>query len=348
MREPGAKTLREIHAQPAAWRSVADVLPDVSAVGQAFAPAPDEVVFAGCGSSYYLALAAAAAFQRVTGIRSTAATGSEVVLFPELSLPSGRRLLLVAISRSGETSETVAAARAARTRGVRTLYLGCDALSTLARVCEHVLALPAGQEESVVMTRSFTTMLLGAQRAAGLLAGDAAYLGELAALPDVAADLSYVGPEVAALGADLGYDQLVYLGAGPTFGLAEEAGLKVKEMSLTSSIAYRPLEFRHGPISVVDQRTLAVVFVGDSAQEQEAALIRDLRGLGATVLAIAEKRAGLEADYYVELRSGLGEYARQVLCLPPCHLLAYHRAIAKRLDPDSPRNLTKVVKLDWS
>src|SRR5512143_2590423 len=91
---PGAKTLREIYAQAAAWRTVAQVLPDLGPVAPAFQPAPDEVVFAGCGSSYYLALAAAACFQRVAGIRSTAAPASEVILFPETALPSNRRALV--------------------------------------------------------------------------------------------------------------------------------------------------------------------------------------------------------------------------------------------------------------
>ncbi|MBI2941859.1 MAG: SIS domain-containing protein [Chloroflexi bacterium] len=345
---PGAKMLREIYAQPAAWRSVTAAVPDLDVIGPVFDPPPDEVVFTGCGSSYYLAQAAAPVFQRVCRIRSTAVPCSEIILFPELALPEGRRVVLVTISRSGETSEAVAAAQTGSERRLTTLGIVCDPTSSLARLCQHTLAFAEAQEECVVMTGSFTTMLLGLQRCAGLLAGDRAYLSELAILPEVAGTLDYAATdEVAVVGRDPRHRQIVYLGAGPAFGLAEEAALKVKEASLTSSIAYHPLEFRHGPISVVDEQTLVVLLASHTARADETALIREVRAAGARVLAIAERGEGVCADHVVELRSGLGEYARQVLYLPPAHLLAYHRAIAKGLDPDAPQNLSKVVMLDW-
>src|SRR5262249_173810 len=121
--------------------------------------------------------------------------------------------------------------------------------------------------------------------------------------------------------------------------------MKLREASLTDSIAYHPLEFRHGPTSVVDERTLVILLVSESAREHEAALTHDARALGARVLVIGERTDGLLSDASVELDSGLADYARPVLYLPPIQLLAHDRAISKGLDPDAPRNLSKAVVL---
>ncbi|MGI8912823.1 MAG: SIS domain-containing protein [Chloroflexota bacterium] len=337
----GAQTLQEILSQPAVWRSVATVLPDWRRIPPAFDPPPAAILFTGCGSSYYAAQAAAAVFQRVTHIPSSAVPASELLLYPELTPGTGRPPLLIAISRSGTTSETVAATSAARRRDVRVLSVVCDATSALAQASDHVLAFPAAQEQGLVMTRSFTTMLLGLQHCAGMLAGDDDYLSDLATLSEAGTRLAS-----ALVGMDSPWSQLVVLGGGPLFGLAQEAAMKVREASLTDAIAYHPLEFRHGPTAVIDEHTLVLLLATESARPEEAALVQDVQALGARVVAIADCADGLPADAIVELRSGVVEYARQVLFMLPIHLLAYQRAVAKGIDPDVPRNLSRAVILN--
>ena len=137
-----------------------------------------------------------------------------------------------------------------------------------------------------------------------------------------------------------------FLGSGPNYGLACETMLKMKEMSLSYSEAYHFMEFRHGPKSMVDRSSLVVGLVSEEAREQEIAVLKEMQELGATILALADYEFGLEEfDHIVAFKSGTSDWARGVLYLPLLQLLAYHRAMAKGLDPDHPAHLDAVVKL---
>jgi glucosamine--fructose-6-phosphate aminotransferase (isomerizing) len=150
------------------------------------------------------------------------------------------------------------------------------------------------------------------------------------------------------VGTNLDIERIFFLGGGPLYGLANEAMLKTKEMSLSYSEAFHPLEFRHGPMSMVDERTLVVGLLSDTGLAEQVRVLKDMKELGALTLALAEDAsafAGWQADYAVELHSGLDEWGRGPLYLPLLQRLAYHRAVAKGLDPDRPTNLTAVVEL---
>ncbi len=342
--EPGAKTLREIHSQPNVWRSVPAALAAAD-YRRLFAPRPDVLVFTGCGSSLYLAQAAAATFRRVAGIASVAVPSSEVSFFPELAFAPGQRALLVVISRSGETTESLAAVAVARARGVPVLGISCDPASSLPRACDVCILVPNAAEESVVMTRSFTSMLLALQHCAGEVGGDAAYRVALEAVPDLAVRCDYDG--IAAIGGDLSWDRAIFLGAAPLYGVAEEAHMKLTEMSLTTANAYRPLEYRHGPMSLADGRTLIVLLASAAARADEAAVAREARGFGARVVLVGPGENDVDAECHIRLPAEAGDYVGTVLAAPAVHLLGYHRAIAKGIDPDEPRQLNRFVALDW-
>jgi glucosamine--fructose-6-phosphate aminotransferase (isomerizing) len=211
-----------------------------------------------------------------------------------------------------------------------------------------VLPAVAAQEQSVAQTRSFSSMLVLSLAMAAALAGDDAAAERLRRLPDRLAELlGRVDGPARRLGGDLAVDRLYFLGNGPLYGLANEAMLKTKEMTLSHAEAYHPLEFRHGPMSMVTPQTRVVGLVGDTAAAQEWRVLRDMQALGGRVLALVEDAAALDGSPYdvVELRSGLPEWERAPLYLPLLQLMAYHRAVAKGLDPDRPHNLTAVVTL---
>ena len=139
---------------------------------------------------------------------------------------------------------------------------------------------------------------------------------------------------------------MFFLGSGPRYGLACEAMLKLKEMSLTTSEAYHFLEFRHGPKSMVDEGTLVVGLLSEAAREAEVAVLREMKELGGRILVLTEAKDGLDwADHVVCFQSDLPEVTRLPLYLPTLQLLAYYRAVGKGLDPDAPRNLDAVVQL---
>ncbi|MBN1963118.1 MAG: SIS domain-containing protein, partial [Anaerolineae bacterium] len=301
----------------------------------------------GCGSTYYLAEFAAALMQRQAGIRCRAYPGSELALFPATGFTPPARTLLIAISRSGETTETIEAVQLFKARyDGQTMLIGCYSESTLAQLTDLTLIIDSAREESIAQTRSFSSMALVVQALAGLFSGaDLALDG----LPGVAARLiERYGGLAEALGYSPEIVRFFFLGSDVLYGLACEAMLKMKEMSLSYSEAYHMLEFRHGPMSMVDDQTLVVGLLSDAAYRHEVAVLRDMKTRGAQVLALAEQDHGelAELGHVVALESGLPAAARAIAYLPVLQLMAFHRAIRNGQDPDHAGNLNAVVVLD--
>jgi glucosamine--fructose-6-phosphate aminotransferase (isomerizing) len=343
-------TWQEILSQPEAWQMTLEAFVASQSALQDFLDQAnfDQILVAGCGSTYYLAQAAAATFSHRTGIPARALPSSELWLFTHTVLPS--RALLVAVSRSGTTTETLLALRRFReTHGGPVLTVTCYPESPLAQRADFTLAAPDAQEHSVAQTRSFTSMFLLTQALAAVLASDRGRLERLRRLPDVLGGLvDRLGDLPQELGGALDIERIFFLGGGPLYGLANEAMLKTKEMSLSHSEAYHPLEFRHGPMSLADEHTLVVGFLSDTGLAEELSVLTDMKKLGARTLALAEDAslfAGWQPDHVVELHSGLDEWERGPLYLPIVQRIAYHRALAKGLNPDRPRNLQAVVEL---
>ena len=308
----------------------------------------DHILVTGCGSTHYLSMTAAAILSHRARTPARALPASELWLFPAV-MP--RRTLLLAVSRSGTTTETLRAVERCQQVGSGPVVaVTCYPESTLAQQADFVLIAPDAQEESVAQTRSFTSMLLLTQGIASVLAGDGAMVERLGRLPAVLRDLmGRLGGLPECIGADSSIERLFFLGGGPLHGMACEAMLKTKEMSLSYAEAFYPLEFRHGPMSMVDDATLVAGLVSDTGQRQELRVLQDMQGLGARVLAIVEDATAFgewEPDYAIELHSGLDEWERAPLYLPPLQLAALHRSLAKGLNPDEPNNLSAVITLD--
>jgi glucosamine--fructose-6-phosphate aminotransferase (isomerizing) len=346
----GSHTWQEILSQPQVWRATLDAFGADRAALQDFLAGDDfdRILVVGCGSTHYLAQTAAAILNACALVPARALPASELWLFSEV-VPTDRALLL-AISRSGSTTETLRAAERFRQIGDGpVLAVTCYPSSPLARQADFALVAAAAQEQSVAQTRSFSSMLLLVQALAATLAGDEGMLERLHRLPGALEKLvDRLGDLPRRLGADLEIERFFFLGSGPLYGLACEAMLKLKEMSLSYAEPYHFLEFRHGPMSMVDARTLVVGLLSDTGLAEEIRVLEDMKALGGRILALAEDAStlsGWQADHVVELGSGLDEWLRGPLYLPTLQRLAYHRAVAKGLDPDRPTNLTAVVEL---
>jgi glucosamine--fructose-6-phosphate aminotransferase (isomerizing) len=342
----GTLTLREILDQPAAWAAAIQRFEtEAERVVRLFeARSPDEVVFTGCGSSYYLSLTAASVFQQVTGLNARAVPASEILQFPESVFARHAVPLVVASSRSGTTSETLRAVRLAARRGIPALCVTCAARSPLASQADLALVSPQGGERSVVMTKSFSSMLLLELLAAASLGEDRGLLRELRRLPALGRRVLKIAlPLMRDVGTAA--SRFVFLGAGPAHGTAWEAMLKLTEMAQRPSVAYHALEFRHGPIAMVGPGTVVILFGTEAGARLEKALVHDLRTHGATVVALGDDWGTAGADVEVSLGIGLSDAARSVLYLPFGQSLAYHRAVGAGLNPDRPRHLTSVVRL---
>jgi len=342
----GSLTLQEILDQPEAWAAALEQFEaNAPRVDRLFEREPrDEVVFTGCGSSYYLSMTAASVFQQFTGLRAKAVPASEILQFPEGVFAQDSSPLLVAASRSGTTTETLRAAKAVARQGIPILCLTCAARSPLAQQADLALCSPRGREKSVVMTKSFSSLLLLGLLLAAQRAGDAGLRRELHRLPALGRRVLKIAlPLMRDVGTAA--SRFVFLGAGPAHGIAWEAMLKLTEMAQRPAVTYHPLEFRHGPIAAAGPGTVAVLFGTEGGKRLEKALVRDLRRQGVTVVALGDDWSMVEAETGVALGVGLSDAARSVLYLPFAQLLAYHRAVGAGLDPDRPQHLSSVVRL---
>ena len=353
MVERGAHTLSEIMSQPSVWESTLDAFPpQFPALKELWSARDfDRVVFSGCGSTYYLAMMGASLFQTLTGTPAQAHPASEIVLLPEVVFIPNADTLLITVSRSGETTETIEAARVFKKKtGNPVVVVTCYEESTLAQEGDIVFATEAAQEQSLAQTRSFSSMTIVVEAIANLLAGKKDDYGQLHLLiPTVQRLLNDYHDLARQLGETQAIERFFFLGSGPLYGIANEAMLKMKEMSLSYSEAFHVLEFRHGPMSMVDETALVVGLISENACHQEAAVLRQMREQGAQILAMSEEDYGLDLaswSHFVHLRSGLPQWARPVVYLPVLQLLAYYRAMSRGQNPDQPANLFAVISLD--
>ena len=341
--KPGQYTREEIFSQPEAWLDALEVLKSHTANIQAAYNERSyaQVIFTGCGSTYYLALAAAALFQELSGQAARALPASELWLYPQSSYPKSGQVLLVAISRSGETTETLHACESFLSKKLGQLVtLSCYGEKALAGLGRLNLVLPSGQENSVAQTRAFSTLYLAATALASIWAGQQDRLAELVKLPKAGRRLLADLPGLAHdLGTDRSLERFYFLGSGPRYGLACELSLKMKEMSLSHSEPFHFLEFRHGPQSMTTPETLMVGLLSEVNRQRELAVLDEMRQRGAKILTISE------TNTEVAFASGISEAMRNVLYLPIGQLLAFERSLDRGLNPDQPHNLTAVVHL---
>lgn len=343
---PGIHTKQEILSQPDVWKKSLERLKSLDASHYPNIAEYDQVIFTGCGSTFYLSRWAAGTCEQETGIVSRAMPASDLLLFPELWMRKGRKNLLVAVSRSAATTETILALKSFQAGGYGdTLTVTCYPDRELALLSQHVIDVPDAQEESVAQTRSFSNMLL----AICWLILRQIPTGLPEALSKAGKKLIDQHSQVAEqLGRDQSIKKFFFLGSGTLYGLANEAMLKMKEMSLSYSECFHTLEFRHGPMSMADSDSLIIGLIGEAARDYQIALLRDMQAKGARTVGILENmdlKAGGALNERVLLQSGMPEFWRAPLYLPILQLIAYERAISKGLDPDHPNNLTSVVVL---
>lgn len=335
-------TGQEILTQSDAWLAGIDVLQTrQDAIHQFWQDGQyEQVIFTGCGSTHYLARTAAHIFQAKTGVPSWAGPASELLFYPDSLYLRNKSTLLVTISRSATTTETVQVAQTFRERyGNHVLTISCYDDKALNDESALTLATFEGQEKSVAQTRSFSSMLVLAEGLA-LIAGGQQDIDWQGAKSHINSDImlqaqelaqSYVAPEQ--------FERYFYLGSGELYGLASEAMLKMKEMSLTQAEAYHPLEFRHGPMSMVDDETVIVGLLDTHTYAPEKAVLDEMRGFGATIVEISPETS---ATFTIPASTAIN----LVHYMPLLQLMAYERALSRSLNPDQPRHLNQVVELN--
>lgn len=343
---PGRLTEQEIRAQPRVWADTLGTFPSyLSRLTELWrSAAADRILLTGCGSSYYLALSAAHLLQSSLRVPCLAVPSSEV-LFVDKEMQWGPRPpVVIAISRSGETTETVWALERLRDWGARTVALTCSEGGALSWASDLSITVPV-QERSVVMTASFTSMLLVLAAFAATLSGDTSAMDVLRRAPDLAADdLSALADHAGAF-ADATPHMYAYLGSAALYGIASEGALKMTEMALLPGYAYHTLEYLHGPKAALSSQTVIIGLLSEAGSPYEARVLKHLADLGAAVMVVGDQIENLPA---VHFSAESGTVLAALLATVWMQLLALSVARARGVNPDTPRFLESVVTWDTS
>ena len=206
----------------------------------------------------------------------------------------------------------------------------CEPGSSIVRAADSTILVDTHPDEGIVMTSSASLMLLIGLRLAGVTVAAEQAAAEAAAL------LDRLDRRLAA--ALQGRSHYVYLGAGALHGLAQEGALKLQEMSLSYAQAFHTMEYRHGPISLVDETTFAVLLYSPDTRDEEAKVASELRAKGAVVI-------GFGGPGDVEVAITADPLVRTLVMLPALQILGERVAAARGLDTAAPRHLSKVVVL---
>lgn len=285
----GQFTYTEITTQTEAWsealEAFATTAPTLTKQWENIQPT--NVIFIGCGSTHYLSLTAALLFQQQTGVQARACPSSELLLFAEGIISDAANTLLVAVSRSGTTTETIAAiSRFKELGGAAVWTITCYPESPMAAMADVVLPAVAAQEQSVAQTRSFSSMLILAQALAAHIAlEDWSVLHHLPKYGQALMTNTESLVQQAAYRETL--TRFAFLGSGPLFGIANEAMLKMTEMSLTIAQAFHFMEYRHGPMSMATEETGIFGLLSSSTALHEQQVLHEMVEKGATVISLA-------------------------------------------------------------
>src|SRR5664280_1938576 len=348
--------LKEIHEQPQALRQClagrlgqgATIRTDELAGMAAALAAVDRVEFVACGSASYAALVGAAAVQEWTGLPARATVGSEFRYSPP---PLDPETLVIAVTQSGETADTIAPTRLARERGCPVIAVTNTVGSAITREAAAVLFLQAGPEVAVAASKTFVTqvttlVILAAAiaKARGPLEGgrEVSLARALRALPDAAQRTL----DLAAGAADLARRYVnsrgfMFVGRGYGYPAALEGALKLKEVSYVHAEGYAAGELKHGPISLLDAECpLVAVATRSSVYDKVISNVMEGRARDARVIAVATEGDPQIARFADEVCwvPDTDEVLSPILAVIPLQLFAYHMAVARGTDVDQPRN----------
>ena len=317
----------------------------------------DRVELVACGTAYYAALVGAAAIQDWTGLPARATVGSEFRYSPP---PIGENVLVIAVTQSGETADTIAPTRYAREHGSPIIAVTNTVGSAITREAEVVLFLQAGPEIAVAASKTFVTqvttlVILAAAiaKARGTLSAEQEVeLGTaLRSLPEGA---SRALAAAAGLAPDLARRYVnsrgfMFVGRGYTFPTALEGALKLKEVSYVHAEGYAAGELKHGPISLLDAECpLVAVATRSSVYDKLISNVMEGRARDARVIAVATE-GDPQIDRFADdvcWVPDTHEALSPVLAIIPLQLFAYHVAVARGTDVDQPRNLAKSVTVE--
>jgi glucosamine--fructose-6-phosphate aminotransferase (isomerizing) len=309
----------------------------------------EQVIFIGSGSSYYQAQTMAAVYRAWLKRPAASLPSSDLLLIRRQSTVEEQSSVVIGVSRSGESTEVLLALKAAQSlAGWETAGVTCYEESGMAKMIPCLIS-EKGKEQSTVMTKSLSSMVMAMQTAIAAASGQTKYMEELkrtvGEVNEVVSKAKRMASEIVQMKT---FNKTVFLGMGALLGIAQEGCLKLKEMSNVWTESFGTLEFRHGPKAIVDEGTCIVVLLSEQAREQELKVAAEMKDYGAYIILVTAS-AGADtafADQVLEIGlADVSDEARSILYLPLLQYYGTFTAVKLGLNPDHPKNLTQVVLL---
>ncbi len=356
--------LKEIYEQPEVLeRAMAGRLDDADATAHfgglnldaAHLRHVDRVIMTACGTSFHAGLIGEYLLEQFARIPCEVEYASE---YRYRNSPIDKNSVVVGITQSGETADTLAALREAKRKGIRTLAL-CNVVgSSIAREADGGVCLHAGPEIGVASTKAFTaqvavltlfSLYLGRMRHLSFSAGKR-ILDELRAMPDILRKTLQCHDQVKDIAEKYHHvSNMLYLGRQYLYPVALEGALKLKEISYIHAEGYPAAEMKHGPIALVDESTPSVFLVPHGqVYDKVMSNLEEIKARGGPIIAVASEEDDFihaKADDVITVPAA-PEYLQPLVAAIPLQLLAYHIALLRGCDIDKPRNLAKSVTVE--
>lgn len=316
----------------------------------------DRIIFAGCGTSWHTALIAEYLFEDIARIPCEVEYASE---FRYRNPIISNKDVLVVLSQSGETADTLAALQLAKERGALTYGIVNVIGSSIARMTDSGSYIHAGPEIGVASTKAFTSQLvvltlmaiqLGYLRGAISLSKYRTLISSLESIPGKIEKILKLNDKIKYIASEIkSASNALYLGRGYNFPVALEGALKLKEISYIHAEGYPAAEMKHGPIALIDIY-MPVIVIGTNASSYDKIVsnIEEVKARKGVVISIVnekDKRIKELSDYSIEIPE-TEEALSPILSVIPLQLLAYHIAVMRGCDVDQPRNLAKSVTVE--
>ena len=355
--------MKEIHEQP---KAIADTLNSVLKDGKLDLSAVElsdeeikkisQIYIVACGSAYHVGVVAQYVMEDLAKIPVRVELASEFRYRKPLLDPDG---LVIVISQSGETADSLAALRLAKDKGLRTLGIVNVVGSSIAREADNVFYTLAGPEISVATTKAYSTQLIAAYclaiqfaRVRGEITDDvySTYLEELKTIPDKIEKILEDKERIQWFAAKVANSKdIFFIGRGIDYAVSLEGSLKLKEISYIHSEAYAAGELKHGTISLIEDNILVIgVLTQSELYEKTISNMVECKSRGAYLMGLTtygkyEVEDTVEFTVYIPK---IDEHFAASLAVVPLQLLGYYVSVAKGLDVDKPRNLAKSVTVE--
>ena len=356
---------KEIFEQPGAIANTLEMVANAASLSAGLFGAESEDIFArtkqililACGTSYHSGCVAKYWIESLAGLPVSVEIASEYRYRDSVALPN---TLVITISQSGETADTIAALQHAKSMGLRDTLAICNVPeSALIRHSKLRFLTRAGPEIGVASTKAFTTQLaslfvlalvLAKQRNRLAPAREKELLAQLRHLPAAIAHVLECEPAVRHWANRFAPKQhALFLGRGVHFPIALEGALKLKEVTYIHAEAYAAGELKHGPLALIDsEMPVVVVAPNDALLEKLKSNLHEVKARGGELFVFADKDTHIEPEDRINIIN-LGDHAgllSPILHVIPLQLLAYHVALARKTDVDKPRNLAKSVTVE--